>query len=250
MTFRATAAGLLVATTLLLGACSSRTGGTAAPERPSPAPDTTTGPTSDTTSDTTADDPCGYREKPGEAAPAGLPDRDAVASSVLLATSAGDMLIALAPEEAPCTVRSFVHLARKGFYDGTTCHRLTTSPGLKVLQCGDPNGDGTGGPGYTIPDELPTDLSPAPADTSGQGLVVYPRGTVAMANAGPDTGGSQFFLVYGDSTIPPAYAVFGEVDADALAVLDTVAQAGVTPGNSPEDGAPKVPVVVRTATAG
>jgi len=148
-------------------------------------------------------------------------------------------------------VQSMEHLVKEKFFDGTKCHRMTASAGLKVLQCGDPKGDGTGGPGYSIPDELPKDLAEAPADqTGGQALSVYKRGMLAMANAGPNTGGSQFFVVYGDSTLPPNYTVFGQVSAPGLKVLDKIAKGGITAGNSPEDGAPKLPVDIKSATAG
>src|SRR3954470_15140160 len=142
-------------------------------------------------------------------------------ASVALATSAGPIGLTLNRAEAPCTVNSFVSLAGQGYFDDTTCHRLTTGEGLKVLQCGDPTGSGTGGPGDTIPDEKPTTLAPSPA---GQGAVTYPRGTVAMAKtAQPNSGGSQFFLVYGDSTLPPDYTVFGTIDDAGLATIDKVA---------------------------
>ena len=103
------------------------------------------------------------------------------------------------------------------FFDNTPCHRITDYPRpepLFVLQCGDPTGTGQGGPGYTIPDEKPKSLKAAPTTTpvaAGQEApVVYPAGTLAMANSGqPHTGGSQFFLVYGDSQLPPDYTVFG-----------------------------------------
>jgi peptidyl-prolyl cis-trans isomerase B (cyclophilin B) len=102
-----------------------------------------------------------------------------------------------------------------------------------------------------VPDELPKDLPPAAAGgQSGQQLVTYSRGTAAMANAGPGTTGSQFFLVYGDTTLPPNYNVFGTVDEPGLATLDQIAAAGITPGqNGPEDGAPKTPVTITSAKA-
>jgi peptidyl-prolyl cis-trans isomerase B (cyclophilin B) len=164
--------------------------------------------------------------------------------SVAMATSAGPIGLTLERAQAPCTVNSFANLAGQGYFDGTTCHRLTTAEGLKVLQCGDPTGTGTGGPGYTIPDEPPTSLAPAP---SGQGTVIYPRGALAMAKtAQPNSGGSQFFLVYADSTLPPDYTVFGTIDDAGLATLDKVAEAGTEDGGG--DGAPKTPVEIETVT--
>jgi len=166
--------------------------------------------------------------------------------SVALATSAGPIGLTLNRGEAPCTVNSFVSLAGQGYFDGTGCHRLTTGEGLKVLQCGDPTGTGTGGPGYTIPDEAPTTLAAAP---SGQGTVTYPRGTVAMAKtAQPNSGGSQFFLVYADSTLPPEYTVFGTIDGAGLTTIDKVAAAGTDDGNGSGDGKPKTPIEIQSAT--
>jgi peptidyl-prolyl cis-trans isomerase B (cyclophilin B) len=167
-------------------------------------------------------------------------------ASVALATSAGPIGLTLNRAEAPCTVNSFVSLAGQGYFDGTSCHRLTTGEGLKVLQCGDPTGSGTGGPGYTIPDEAPTTLAPSP---SGGGTVTYPRGTLAMAKtAQPNSGGSQFFLVYADSTLPPDYTVFGTIDEGGLATIDKVAAAGTDDSNGTGDGKPKTPIEIQTVT--
>ena len=132
--------------------------------------------------------------------------------TVTLLTNLGPIPLALDRAQAPCTVQSFLHLVRHRFYDRTICHRLTAYPTLKVLQCGDPSGTGEGGPGYRFKDELPTDLPPAPTDPTGARRV-YARGALAMANAGPDTNGSQFFLVYGDSALRPNYTIFGRVAA-------------------------------------
>ncbi|GLZ43017.1 hypothetical protein Acsp05_66410 [Actinokineospora sp. NBRC 105648] len=166
-------------------------------------------------------------------------------ATVTLTTNLGAIKVELAPAKAPCTTRSFAFLAGKKYFDDTPCHRLTSAASLKVLQCGDPSGQGTGGPGYAIADENPKDLKQAAG-----GSVVYPRGTVAMANAGPNTGGSQFFLVYADSTLPPNYAVFGTVDDAGLAVLDKIAAGGVTPQSGEDDGAPTVPVSIKQAVVG
>ncbi|MFD9097173.1 peptidylprolyl isomerase [Streptomyces collinus] len=155
-----------------------------------------------------------------------------------LATTCGDIGIALKTSAAPHTVNSFDFLAGKGFFDHTKCHRLTTN-GIYVLQCGDPTGQGSGGPGYTIPDENLKDAS-----LKGN---KYPAGTVAMANTGQKhTGGSQFFLVYKDSPLPPSYTPFGTIDASGLKVLDKIAAAGENTGAG--DGAPNATVVINKAT--
>ena len=161
------------------------------------------------------------------------PPTSGTASSITLATNCGDIVIALDPK-APKTIASEAFLAKSGFYDNTVCHRLTTQ-GIFVLQCGDPKGDGTGGPGYTVPDEnLPT-----ASDNN------YPAGTIAMANAGPGTGGSQFFIVYDDTTLPGDYTVFGKVTS-GLDIVKAVAQAGTADGSA--DGKPKQTVFIESAT--
>ncbi|MCF2536491.1 peptidylprolyl isomerase [Streptomyces nigra] len=155
-----------------------------------------------------------------------------------LATTCGDIDIALKASAAPHTVNSFDFLAGKGYFDHSKCHRLTTN-GIYVLQCGDPTGTGTGGPGYTIPDENLKDKS-LKANT-------YPAGTVAMANTGQKhTGGSQFFLVYQDSQLPPSYTPFGTVSESGMKVLKKIADAGESTGAG--DGAPNATVVIDKAT--
>ncbi|MEU5840555.1 peptidylprolyl isomerase [Rhodococcus sp. NPDC047139] len=161
--------------------------------------------------------------------------------SVSMETNQGNIGLILHNDDSPCTVNSFLSLASQNFYDGTTCHRLTTSPSLQVLQCGDPSGSGSGGPGYQFANEFPTDQFPTD-DPAAQEPVVYPRGTLAMANAGPDTNGSQFFLVYGDSVLPPQYTVFGTIDETGLATLDKIAAAGVEGGAA--DGAPALETTI------
>ena len=138
-------------------------------------------------------------------------------------------------------------LTKAKYFDATKCHRLTTTEGLKVLQCGDPKGQGNGGPGFTLPDEKPKDLKAGKPAQDGSPTVIYPRGVLAMANTGaPNSGGSQFFMVYGDSTLPANYTVFGTIEAPGLTVLDKVAAGGVEGGQ--QDGAPHVPVNIQTAT--
>ncbi|UDY25238.1 peptidylprolyl isomerase [Nocardioides sp. Kera G14] len=159
-------------------------------------------------------------------------------STATLQLSVGAVPITLHGGAAPCTVNSFVALAKAGYFDGTPCHRLTTA-GILVLQCGDPTGSGQGGPGYSFDDELTAAKAFAPGETWSDGTktVVYPAGTLAMANAGADTNGSQFFLVYGDSSLPPAYTAFGTVGSAGLAVLQQVAKDGTADGS--QDGPPK-----------
>ncbi|SEE10798.1 peptidyl-prolyl cis-trans isomerase B (cyclophilin B) [Streptomyces sp. 2131.1] len=159
-----------------------------------------------------------------------------------LKTSQGDIAFTMDASKTPHTTNSFKSLADKKFFDGTKCHRLTTD-GIFVLQCGDPKGDGTGGPGYTIPDENLTALGKAGAD----GSVTYPAGTVAMANTGQaHTGGSQFFLVYKDSKLPPSYTPFGTMDAKSLKAVEAIGKAGVEGGGA--DGAPKKAVDISKLT--
>ncbi|MGC9544138.1 peptidylprolyl isomerase [Streptomyces sp. UG1] len=155
-----------------------------------------------------------------------------------LATTCGDIDIDLKASAAPHTVNSFDFLAGKGYFDHSKCHRLTTN-GIYVLQCGDPTGTGTGGPGYTIPDENLKDKSLKDN--------IYPAGTVAMANTGQkNSGGSQFFLVYQDSQLPPSYTPFGTVSESGMKVLKKIADAGESTGQG--DGAPNATVVINKAT--
>jgi peptidyl-prolyl cis-trans isomerase B (cyclophilin B) len=143
----------------------------------------------------------------------------------------------------PCTVNNFTSLAKQGFFNNTTCHRLTTTPELRVLQCGDPTGTGTGGPGYRFPNEYPTNQYRL-TDPALKVPVLYPRGTLAMANSGPGTNGSQFFLVYDDSVLPPTYTVFGTIDGPGLMALDEIAAIGVTAGG--DDGKPAKDVTIKS----
>jgi len=148
-----------------------------------------------------------------------------------IVTNCGTIVVTLDGKNAPHTVNSFAFLAGKHFFDNSPCHRLTTS-GIYVLQCGDPTGSGSGGPGYTIPDENLTGAT-------------YPAGTLAMANTGqPHTGGSQFFFCYANTSLPPQYTPFGTV-AQGLDVLKKIAAAGSTP---PGDGKPNQPVVIESFT--
>ncbi|WP_458691213.1 peptidylprolyl isomerase [Nocardia tengchongensis] len=158
-------------------------------------------------------------------------------------TNQGPISMTLNPGESPCTVNSFESLAKQKYFDATSCHRMTTGKGLQVLQCGDPSGTGMGGPGYEFDNEYPTDQY-APTDQAAQFPVEYKRGVLAMANAGPGTNGSQFFLVYGDSQLPPQYTIFGTVDEAGLATLDKIAKGGVAGGG--QDGKPASDVNIQS----
>ena len=140
--------------------------------------------------------------KPNKAPRSGRVPTDPAEVSASMSTNAGNIGIQLDNGKAPCTVNSFASLAQQGYFDGTTCHRLTTTPQLGVLQCGDPSGTGAGGPGYRFANEYPTNQYRL-ADPALKTPVTYPRGTLAMANKGSGTNGSQFFLVYADSMLPP-----------------------------------------------
>jgi peptidyl-prolyl cis-trans isomerase B (cyclophilin B) len=179
---------------------------------------------------------CSYTADGQPAKKVALPPEDATVSGdvpVVIASNAGDIPVTLDADATPCTVNSFVSLADQGYFDGTTCHRLTTQ-GIYVLQCGDPTASGAGGPGYSFGDEL-------------SGKETYKAGTLAMANAGPDTNGSQFFIVYEDSQLPPSYTVFGHVDDAGLTVVKQIAEKGTKTGAP--DGPPKEPVEIESVTA-
>jgi peptidyl-prolyl cis-trans isomerase B (cyclophilin B) len=153
--------------------------------------------------------------------------------TLALETNCGLIEIEADGVNAPATVSTIGFLANSNYYDATLCHRLTTS-GIFVLQCGDPQGDGGGNPGFTFADEnLPT--------ANG---VNYPKGTVAMANSGPNTNGSQFFLVYADTTLPPNYSIWGRI-TKGFEIVEKIAQLGTATGAP--DGSPLYPVEIRTA---
>lgn len=176
------------------------------------------------------------QEPTPEAAPAvELPNAGITESnkaSITFTTNQGEIVIETTPSLAPLTVNAIAALAQKNYFDNTICHRLTTE-GIFVLQCGDPTGTGTGGPGFNIPDEN----LPQPTENN------YPAGTVAMANAGPGTSGSQFFLVYQDTTLDPYYTIWGSITS-GLDILQTIASAGVVDGGA--DGAPLTGVTIES----
>lgn len=187
---------------------------------------------------------CAYNEDDSSDSDAKVPNGKNVSTegtaTVTLETNKGDIEMELDRSVSPCTVNAITSLVSQGYYDNTVCHRLTTS-GIYVLQCGDPTGTGAGGPGFQFANEYPTDEA---TDTTTP--VLYPRGTVAMANAGADTNGSQFFLNYQDSPLPPNYTYFGTISDEGLEVLDSIASAGVEGGAT--DGTPAEEVKIEKAT--
>ena len=149
-------------------------------------------------------------------------------------TNCGNIVVTTVGSKAPITVTQLATLARGGFFNNTLCHRLTTQ-GLYVLQCGDPTATGSGGPNFTYRDEnLPTDS-----------LNNYPAGTVAMANSGPGTNGSQFFLVFADTTLGANYTIWGTI-TEGLDIVRAIAKAGVKGGGA--DGAPNQPIAINRVT--
>lgn len=137
-------------------------------------------------------------------------------TKITLYTNCGNIVFTAFGKKAPTTVSVFSFLAKKGYFNKTLCHRIVTV-GIFVLQCGDPTGTGRGGPGFSFKDEnLPKYIANN-----------YPAGTIAMANAGPGTNGSQFFIVYKDTTLPAAYTIWGHVTS-GLNIVQAVATKGVS----------------------
>ncbi len=147
-------------------------------------------------------------------------------TTVILHTEKGNITLKLTTGKTPKTVNNFVTLSKKGFYNNTVFHRVIQG---FMIQGGDPKGDGTGGPGYKFADEPFT----------GE----YTRGTIAMANAGPNTNGSQFFIMHADNPLPKNYVIFGKVTS-GLEVVDKIAESQVASSSSGESSSPVVPVKI------
>ncbi len=148
--------------------------------------------------------------------------------SALIKTSEGEITLELNVKETPITVNNFISLAKKGFYNNTIFHRVVKG---FMIQGGDPNGDGSGGPGYKFDDE----------PFEGE----YTRGTIAMANAGPNTNGSQFFIMHQDYPLPKSYVIFGKVTA-GIEVVDKIAFSPVEANPMGEMSKPATPVKVES----
>jgi peptidyl-prolyl cis-trans isomerase B (cyclophilin B) len=177
--------------------------------------------------------------------PTASPDYNA-GYTATMNTNLGKIGISLLNSKATCTVNSFVHLAAVNFFNNTQCHRLSTTGGLYILQCGDPTASskkalscssttlGTGGPGYQFADENLTGAT-------------YPAGTLAMANSGANTNGSQFFLVYKNTSLPASYTPFGKITS-GLDILQNVAKAGTSCTYQAGGGVPKEKVIINSVT--
>jgi peptidyl-prolyl cis-trans isomerase B (cyclophilin B) len=224
------APGLLVASAVLLAGCGQ------IPSRPNePVVDDSTPGGND------AAGACEYVPTGEAAKPVNLPPTTGVPTSgsvrYVLRMTGGEVTITMDRAKAPCTVNSFVSLANQDYFNQTRCHRLADS-GIFVLQCGDPTGTGAGGPGYQFANET-------------DGTESYTRGVVAMANAGPGTNGSQFFLVWDDSTSldqAPNYTIFGTIDPASRDVVAGMAAEGQDGSNPDGTGRPNNPSEIISVT--
>jgi peptidyl-prolyl cis-trans isomerase B (cyclophilin B) len=179
---------------------------------------------------------CTYVSNPPAARNVGLPpSKTSIKGNyqATIVTNRGNIVIDLLNSKAPCTVNSFAFLSAKDYYANTSCFRISTTASPYMLQCGDPKNNGSGGPGYEFADENLTGAT-------------YPAGTVAMANGGPNTNGSQFFLVFKNSELPPSYPPFGKI-VSGLNILENVAKAGFGPPLSDAGGGqPKEKVEIQS----
>ncbi len=200
---------------------------------------------------------CTYPEDPGRAPARKVdpPPADPVTKKetrATITTNRGVIPATLDGDVTPCTVNSFLSLAKQGYFDKTPCHRLVNQ-GIFLLQCGDPSGSGQGGPGYFVEDELPQPDARLTGcqDQGGANICIYPPGTLAMGKSTdgsglptPDSAGSQFFLVYDNSPLPEGFTVFGRMTASGLAVVKKIAAAGAQPPDANGTTAPKLSTTI------
>ncbi|MFT4294891.1 MAG: peptidylprolyl isomerase [Micropruina sp.] len=158
------------------------------------------------------------------------------ATTLTLTMSGGTVTITGDRSRTPCTLHAMESLATQGYFNDTGCHRLADS-GMFMVQCGDPTGTGRGTPGYRFADEIDANTR-------------YPAGTVAMANAGSNTNGSQFFIVYRDTELKPNYTAFGRIDEASLKVIEAMAADGHDNSYGDGTGKPHNPFTIVTATVG
>jgi len=227
----ARATSVIVAVGATLVGCSAPSATTGAPTNVVTTPVATTSSGAPATGGAT----CQYPAAGSAAKPVKLPPTTGVATDgtvkVTITFGEGPVVMTFDRANAPCAVNSFVSLAEQHYFDGTTCHRL--APNF-VIQCGDPSATGRGGPGYRFADEL-------------TGKEKYTRGTVAMANAGPNTNGSQFFIVLADAGLPASYTVLGHIDEATWPVIAGIAAKDTDPSGGQ---VPLHPINVTTVTVG
>ena len=230
--------GALVLGLLVLGGCTSEVSGTASPGPlvGGATPSAGASPSGGTGSGVVS---CDWLPD-GSGTDVGTPPEEVPAAgttTVVLTLGQGELTMTLDREGAPCAAASMEHLAGAGFFDDSPCHRLVDQPSFGVLQCGDPTGTGRGGPGYRFAEEVTADTA-------------YPAGAVAMANSGTQgSTGSQFFICFVDTQLPPDYTVVGTLDDAGLAVVQDIAAAGHDGAYepSPGGGAPNEDVVIESA---
>jgi peptidyl-prolyl cis-trans isomerase B (cyclophilin B) len=229
--------GLILLPLTLLGACANMPSPL---QRVAPSGAASAGPPTAAAPVASAADVCSYEQTGDPARPVQPPPTAGVATTgtvkYVLKMNEGDVTITMDRAKAPCTVNSFVSLADQGYFDNTKCHRLVDS-GIFLLQCGDPTGSGSGGPGYEFANE--TDAKES-----------YTAGVVAMANGGPNTNGSQFFLVWADSTgldSTPNYTIFGRMNKASTDVIASIAASGQDGSNPAGGGKPNNPAEIISA---
>lgn len=213
---------LLIAVSGVLVACGDNTDSGSGPEATA-----TTAQSGQSAASDSTETPGGQVPKQWSSPPA-MQLEDGKDYQAILHTNKGDMTIDLLEDEAPATVNNFVFLAEQGYYTNVPFHRVIKS---FMIQTGDPTGTGAGGPGYRFADE------PVTRD--------YVRGTVAMANAGPNTNGSQFFIMHQDNPLPKNYTIFGEL-TDGADTLDAIADAPVGPSSRGEMSVPQEPLILES----
>lgn len=189
---------------------------------------------------------CEYPADGTAARPVDTPPTENVAAkgkvTITLKTNMGDIPMELDRSISPCGVNAIETMAKSGYFNDTVCHRITGG-GLNVLQCGDPTGTGTGGPGFKFAGEWPV----KDADLDANTPMIYPKGSIAMANpSDPDANGSQFFLNWADSQLPPQYTVLGSMTDAGTKVVEDIAAKGIQGGGT-SDGTPAEEVRIQTA---
>ncbi|MEJ5919754.1 peptidylprolyl isomerase [Corynebacterium sp. H78] len=192
---------------------------------------------------------CTYDDDGEAAKPVDKPKTENVPAkgkvTVTLKTNQGDIPMELDRALSPCAVNAIEHLAKSNFYDDSICHRATGGM-LNVLQCGDPTGTGSGGPGFKYAGEWPI----KDANLDMQTPMIYQKGSIAMANPGdPDANGSQFFLNWADSNLPPQYVVLGSMSSEGTNVAEKIAGNGIEGTEGMTDGKPFKEVRIEKAEA-